>query len=679
MASSDSSLTGYILLAAAILFTAWGFEHELYFVDVQYSDVAFHLSVLKSLDLAVRGGQNILDFWYDGVPYGFALFRAYQYLPYLVIYGIYRVFGEHFSLAQVLIGSTCVLATLLPASIFFSLRMIGVRALEAGIAAVISILISDGSEYGMGLQNYTFGTVGITTQLWAMVFLAPALAASFQYLHHRKHLALALLFSFLTFGSHVVAAVILMICIGVFVLGILIARRRITMQPLILLGLIVIVTAHQWYFVLLDSPYINRSSLEPSWKYQGRGLGPLLELFWSGGFFDANRLPVLTLLLLVIGLYLIVYNRNIRSEPGGTFLSITPFLFILFFTFCAGRELWGAVFNLVPVLKNLHVHRFAVGVHLFGVIVLGTGLAAFVRRFSNSKAREVLILFSIFLILRPAIIERANMFRANYALHRDTAAFVAQDQDLENLLVSTTQAAYGWTYSGSKTSWQEQLLVAGYVPIDLFTVMRGIPTVGGILYHAFSLAGETLFDFNPNNSSHFNLFGIRNIIAPASWQGSPGFTLVGQFGRYALWSRGSHMMFIADSRFEDITKDPNRSEMARSFTRNFTNTESEVGQIADQSMGQPWHFEATANMKQAGSVIGAVGFHPNWSVNIDGQPTTKRWVMPGLIAADVPAGSHKVSFDYQGSGLKVYLLALSFCCIIGAALVARFYSCPVRS
>ena len=671
MDTPESSFLGKALLVLAVIFAAWGFEHELHFVDVQYSDVAFHLSILKSLDLAANAGQSIFDFWYDGVPFGFALFRAYQYLPHLIMYGIYTVCAGHFTLAQVLIGSTAVLATILPISIFYSLRMVGVRTLQAGFAAILSLLISDGSEYGMGLQNYTFGTVGITTQLWAMVFLAPAIAASFNYLNSGKQLGLASLFSFLTFGSHVVAAVILMICIGVFVVVLLAKQRRINLQTIVLLALIVAVTAHQWYFVLLDSPYINRSSLEPSWKYQGRGLSALLDLIWSGNFFDANRLPVLTLLLLISGAYLVVFNKQLRAQPGGKFLCLAPYIFALFFTFCAGREIWGLVFDVVPVLKNLHVHRFALAVHLFGVVIISAGLEAFVRNFSKTKAREVLLLFFIFVMLRPAINERVEMFRTNYSNHRETAELVARDSDLENLLRSIEQGPYGWTYSGSKSSWQEQLLVAGYVPIDLFTVMRGIPTVGGILYHAFSLAGETLFDFSPTNPAHFDLFGIRNIIAPIAWQGSPGFLHLASFGRYALWSRQSSMLYLGDQRFEVIPKSANRSDLVRQFVRDFTRIDSTAGKVINQSMQYPWSFKGAVEMQSAGIVVGAVGFHPNWVVSVDGQSVDKKWVMPGFIAVDVPSGKHEISFFYQGSRIKKYMFALSIALVLAAFVLPR--------
>jgi hypothetical protein len=664
--------SGYFLVCVAVLFAAWGFHHELFYPDVQFSDVAFHLSVLKTLDVVVRSGGNPLDFWYDGVPYGFALFRAYQYLPYLFIYGFYRLSAEYFSLAQVLIGSVWLLAVALPVSFFCSLRLVGVRVLEAGIVALLSVLISDGSEYGMGLQNYTYGTIGIVTQLWAMVFLVPAIAASFQYLYYRKNLGLALLFSFLTFGCHVIAAVILMACIAVFSVGALIRNPRSFLNPVILLGLIVLTTAHQWFFVLSDALYINRSSLEPSWKYEGRGISYIVDLFWSGGLFDCSRLPVITVLLLASLCYCVVYFKKVRSESGGAFLSYGLVLFLLFFSLCCGRQIWGWLFNLLPVLKSLHVHRFAIGVHLFAIIVVASGVAALIRAFSRSVPRHVLLIFALLIMLRPAFLERGRMFVENFRRQKSTAEVIAHDTDLSDLLHALSQQGYGWTYIGSNTTWQKELYVAGYMPLDLFTAMQGIPTVGGILFHAFSLAGETLFDFDTKNVSHFNLFGIRNVVAPASWEGVKGFSLLKTFGRYALWTRESQVMFVADERFVANADYSGQTDAMRRFVQVYKESDHSPGRFIWQKMDSAQRFEGIVEMSKAGKVVAAVGFHPNWNVLVDGVVQKSFWVQPGFAAVEVLAGKHAVSFEYSGSRSKKYHVLLALFVILSVSFFSVF-------
>ena len=667
---------GYLLLAAALFFVLWGFHHELRDMEIQFSDVAFHLSILKALDQSVRGGQGALDFWYDTVPYGFALFRSYQYLPYLFMYGFYRMSGEYFSLLQILLGSTVILSVLLPLSVFVAMRMVGTGSLEGGIAALLSILVSDGNEYGMGLQNFTFGTVGLTTQLWAMVFLPLGVAASYGYLCHGKRLWLALLLFFLTFGCHVIAAVIIGICSGVFAVGTWLHKKDMDSLSRIALffALAVVVTAHQWWFILSDAHYINPSALEPRWKYEGRGVIAILDLLWRGELFDANRFPILTALLLVAFCYFATHYRNLKKRSGGEFLFYVPILLLLFLSLCMGREIWGSFFDLVSVLRNLHVHRFAVAVHFFGILIIAVGTGALLRFLSKTLPRLFLSVFFLLLFLRPALLERAKMFSETAARHRTIAQEVEKDKDLPRLVDALAKLPYSRVYIGSKASWQSQLLTGGIIPLDLMITMRGIPSVGGILFHAFSLAGETIFDFDPSNVSHFDLFGINEVVSSASWQGAPEFELTDTFGRYRLWSRKHRvLLFAADDSFLESENFFGQTDKMRSFVQQYHRPPQEsdaIGMLTEQRFDTPWQITATAEMKNSGKIIAPIGFHPNWKAAVDGSTVDTQWVTPGFVAIKVPPGRHEISISYQGSWLKKYLLFLSTVIII---ISSRFH------
>jgi hypothetical protein len=197
---------GWGLVTLALIFTLAEFIPEIFYPEVHHSDSAFHLSVLRALDTSVQNGRNPRDFWYDSTPFGYALFRTYQYIPYLGMYAVYLLSFKLLSLAAVLQLTTVALASLIPLSIFWGARIMGLARLESSLAAVASVLISERDNFGFGLQNFTFGTIGKITQLWAMVFLAPAIAGCFCYLLQGSRLALALSGVFLTFGSHVVTS-----------------------------------------------------------------------------------------------------------------------------------------------------------------------------------------------------------------------------------------------------------------------------------------------------------------------------------------------------------------------------------------------------------------------------------------------------------------------------------------
>jgi hypothetical protein len=254
----------------------------------------------------------------------------------------------------------------------------------------------------------------------------------------------------------------------------------------------------------------------------------------------------------------------------------------------------------------------------------------------------------------PAFSERARMFHAAHQRQSDTAKLVSEDSNLLRLLQALSELPHGRTYIGSNNSWQRDLLVAGYMPLDLMTAARGIQTVGGILFHGFSIAGETLFDFNPSNAEHFRLFGIRSIVSPSNWYGTPGFSRIGQYGRFALWSRDANTMFVGDERFDSEAR--LSTDFVRLFVHQIVGREDLPGEFKNQRMDHPWQAEGTVNMSQPGSVVAAIGFHPGWQALLNGTPVITRRVPPGFVAFDVPSGTHAVELRYRGSSLKGFFL-----------------------
>jgi hypothetical protein len=479
-----------------------------------------------------------------------------------------------------------------------------------------------------------------------------------------------MLFFFLTFGSHVVAAVILAASLCVVTLATYTSDRAVLRRAVTLMVAGILVTAHQWIFILTDAPYINRSALEPGWKYDGRGISYVLTLFWKGEFFDGKRFPIITSVLLGALCYYFVYAKRIRAQRGGDFLWLSAPLFLLFLSLCCGRQLWGWLFNALPILGSLHVHRFSLGVHLFGIILASVGAGALLRWVAGGVAavlspRYTLLTFLFVVSLTPALSERAAMYRENTHKQSTTAGIIASNSELSGLFAALEKVGYGWTYIGSRTTWQKELRVAGYIPLDIFTVMRGIPTVGGILFHAFSLAGETLFDFNPLNRSHFELFGIRTVVAPVSWQGIDGFTLVERVGRYAVWTRDASMLFLGDDRFEPRLDYRGQTDMMRSFVQRYTPVTSGASTVISQVMTMGQRFSGEVILTEPRRIVAAVGYHPGWRIEVNGVQHEKKWVQPGFIAVDLPAGRHSVSFTYSGSVFKWWLLAMSFLLIGG--------------
>ena len=206
---SFEGVASILILTAVAVFNLWTFLPFPYDEGLFHSDFAFHLSILRALDETVRAGGNFLDFWYDESPFGFALFRSYQNLPYLLTYLLYRLTPQVVTLDIALRSSLIILGVLFPISIWWSLRKLGFKSLDAAVAGVAGSMISESDNFGLGLQNYTFGTGGMITQLWAVVALGPALACGVTYLNSGRNFVSAVALIALCFGSHVLSAFII--------------------------------------------------------------------------------------------------------------------------------------------------------------------------------------------------------------------------------------------------------------------------------------------------------------------------------------------------------------------------------------------------------------------------------------------------------------------------------------
>ena len=65
-----------------------------------------------------------------------------------------------------------------------------------------------------------------------------------------------------------------------------------------------------------------------------------------------------------------------------------------------------------------------------------------------------------------------------------------------------------------------------------------------------------------------------------------------------------------------------------------------------------------------------VTYHPNWTVTVDGQPTSTFMVSPSYVGIRLPAGKHQVEATYRATPSKVPLLAAGLL-LLAVAIVFR--------
>ncbi len=685
-------------LALCSLASLWILSFFSFFFDgpsAHMSDLTLHLSILKELDSVVRHGGNPVDFWYDLSPFGYPLFRTYQHIPHLVLYLIYRVLSGAIELEALLRWSTILLACLLPWSVLLGCRLLGFSWVAGAYAGLLSIGISEAGDYGLGLQNFTWGTGGIITQLWGMAFFFPALGFSYQYMFHRRFLGWGLLFTFLTCGSHLVCAVGLALSLAIFFLTSPPLWTRAGLFRLLVYGCgALAITAYQWVVILVDGPYLHRSIHEPLWKFSGHGLSWVIDNFWCGDLFDMARFPSITIAVF-IGLSALLFGTA-KHSGGGLQLPRLPLLacFIAWILLLCGWDLWGSLMQDTPVLSTFHIHRLIVLVHAFGLFAIAYGVETLFRW-------PAFALPLLGALLVPIYKERANRMEKARSWYEEALHAQREDPDLSSLVNELKTLPRGYIHVGMEDTWARQLKVGQNLLLRDVLLGEGLQTLS-MLYHAYGLSGDVLFDFNPSRQSHYQLFNVRYTVAPSSWRAPPFLELRHQFGRFVLYEYpGSAPLGIYKLTFQVPTSDTpeSRSHFMQAWVRSPMVDAKELGllsnhpdyqslpTIAQESLNSmPGGRDGTSTLEsidQADAqeyrahgicstgdyLLLKTGYHPNWQAALNGQPTATLWVTPGFLAVPCGNGHFSVQLKYQGGTQKLILLGLG---LMGGAIITVF-------
>jgi len=143
---------------------------------VAKNDAVMHLLLAEMAVEAIEHGRNFTDPWQGTMNLRFPFFHYYQHLPHLLVAQFHVVTFEVFPVADLIRWSTYLLLSLFLLTIFWSLRPVGFGDLTAGMGALVAPLAATDSLFGFGYASYTFLGFGLYSQLWAMVFFAPAIA-----------------------------------------------------------------------------------------------------------------------------------------------------------------------------------------------------------------------------------------------------------------------------------------------------------------------------------------------------------------------------------------------------------------------------------------------------------------------------------------------------------------------
>ncbi len=709
-----------LLLFFAVAFNLYRLYPEVAIKAPLLNDGVLHLLALERSAAALAAGQNATDPWLAPVVLGYPLFHHYQHLPYAGPAVLYHLFRGALPLFDLFNWTRYLLLSLFPLSIYWSMRRFGFARLAAALGGLVAPLLATNGLYGLDLTSYTWSGYGMYTQLWGMLLLSPALAQGYVTLRTGRGYVWATLLLAATLLAHLVFGYMAVISLVVFVVVAMWTRDALTESPpgppeggdfsrvppfgglggpllsatpwpqtkrlALLLALLTLVTAYFWLPFLLDSPYLNRSVWEEAGKIDAYGYEWTVGALVKGELFDFGRFPSLTLLA---GVGLVCCLWRWREER----YRVPVVLFILWLLLYFGRPTWGVLLDLLPMSRDLHLHRLIVGLHLGGIYLMDLGLALPWRwALSRGEPRYLLAITALTaLLLYPIYRERGAYLGENACLMADSrAAFAAEEPEIAALVTTLQRMPPGRVYAGRGGNWGKDYKV-GAVPVYALLNSAGLDMLG-YLYHALSLNADVQVLFDESRPEQYNLFNVRYVVAPAN-RTFPDFVRpVADFGRHRLYQVattgyfdlvGSEAAFAGDkSDFYPAASHWLASDLPRvkqhptvlfegragGAQRTFALSQAREaiplvsfpleparGRVISETV-EGNAYLARIEVERESMLMLKATYHPNWHATVDGVEIEPVMLMPSYVGVKVSSGAHQVRLVYRPRPLRGYLL-----------------------
>ena len=653
----------------------------------------------KNLSLFTCHFSLLIDHWVPNWNEGYNLPFYYAHLPQVVIVAIWRLFPlvslfQHYHLVIYL------LLSLFPLSMFLAMRVAGFSWITAGFSALLASQISTDGLYGLDPPSFLWRGYGLSSQLFAMIFLPLFIASAY-----RKKIIPAIIFLFLTTAGH--------LGIGIMAFMSLIPILWRNPKKILVIAAPAIIILSYWIVpAFLADNYHNFSFWDPVWKFNSYGAKEVITRLFNGDLFDFGRLPIFTGLVLV-----------------GAFLSPAFALLLLFWlVLYFGRTTWGPLIDLIPAMREFHLSRFIVGVHLAGMFLAPIGLTWVVSQMKKFKFFPLIPLISLI----PLIPIYQQTLR--YASHNDTLIRQAnenydkQSPDINALVTSLQELPPGRIFSGRGGAWGKDFRIAE-TNVTMYLGNFALPTVLW-LPETWSPNGDTEQYFREDKQEDYNLFNIRYVATPVTlpkdqiqpfWKKikeNPSWNLY-EVATSGYFTIGVRPAIVAVDKYDrtnvvrlwiqsDDPKNglyPELSFDTKQYPKNvglpnFRMLDEVTFEVPDgsthnlfaeppryispnlpagrqvslisQTNDSDMIFRATVEVKDGCTecfVILKQTFHPNWQVTVDGKPVKPIITFPFFIGIPVTVGTHSIVASYQPSRLKVVLLGLEFLAVITGGIV----------
>lgn len=666
----------WVALSLVLVLNGAALWHELAISRVDLNDNVFHFTLIERMADAIGRGQNPLDCWSAEWTLGYPVLRTYQPLAHLVVVAAWLVLGKTVSLMTVFVWTRYLSLTLLPLSFFACARLIGLRPLAAASAALLAPMVSTNFLYGVEYGSFTWAGSGLFPQQVAANLLLLSLGFGYRAIRGGKHLTLTGLVLGLTFLSHYIYGYI-----GALSLALLALMpdaeltRAIRIRRMVLVGTASAAFAAFQIAPLLLDRTINHSRWESQWKWDSFGGAQVLKWMFTGELLDHGRLPTLT--LLAFGAAGWILWRQFRLHQRNQADAFVLFGSAMWLAMFCGRPLWGPLLEMLGVSQDFQLHRVIGGVHIFMVLLAAIGLAALwgelgsQRRWGTAVIAFVVLLYPMVQERRENLSNDARWGQANLT------AFEIAHPSIDATLQRIKDRG-GRVYPGLAANWGGQFKI-GSVPLHAFLSVAQLPALS-FLYHSMALTSDVTVLFDERNPAHYQLFNIKTVVVPA--QGGPVLppflTPVERIGRFRLLDApGGGYFEVVDVRAAVTTSrndffDVNSRWLASPWVAMHQHLLLDWNGAAPPALARVSPDDPVPPVAPADSagmilseritgdtyeseiqsardcyVLFKMTWHANWRPELDGQPVSAVMLSPGFPGVAVPAGRHRVRFQYR--------------------------------
>jgi Bacterial membrane protein YfhO len=525
-------------------------------------------SVVGILTFPLCHFSYLADHWVPNWAQGYNLPYYYSHIPQIMIVGTWRIISSAFhqlSLFQYYHVVIYLLLCFFPLPMFLALRVIGLPWLTAGVGALLATHLSTDGLYGLDPSSFLWRGYGLSSQLFAMVFLPLAIAYSFRFFMntesgimnrekkslnifqysvfsiHNSNFLLAVFFTVATTAGHLGIGMITFISLGFLAISqpiyMLINQqwdketwqliKNNVIKLVLLAGTSIFVLSYWIIPTLIHDNYHNISFWDPVWKFDSYGWQPIIGRLWNGELFDFGRVPILTYLIF-IGAFACLADAGRRAFSKH--LSPFFFLFIFWLVFYFGRVTWGGLIDLIPGMKEYHLSRFLVGLHIAGMFLVPIGIQFLadygvrmteygLRKFFHLRLNHLYICIFVYLFIGFTVIPPVYNQTLKYNELNDRLIIQANDNraktkaDEDALFAKLRSLPPGRIYAGRGATYGKRFSIAE-TPVYMHLSTYGLPTVLW-LPETWSMNSDTEQYFSDDQVKDYNLYNIRYVAAPA--------------------------------------------------------------------------------------------------------------------------------------------------------------------